>query len=639
MKKYIFLFSVLCLLIMSYTEISYLMYTKLVAPPIPGIKQTDIMSFDKIEMSKHTGLDWLFWNSESYIDYSWEHSGNYINIYFTSVAEVMNAKIYWGVNNIYENQSNVVEVISGVQNAICIPKKEYNCARIYFASVSEDNIDDVDKQFVIWIYLKEISVVNGSLDWLRLYGGTLILWALGVFFVWALLYGKNSWCRNKNLKYRRLFSFFCIWALFLFVKQYLSYNGICYFADAGKYYGLGETFIKEGKFSFYNYLSEDSTYAFRGYFQPLLILLFKLPGKIIPFIGPDKSYDLVSCAFFAAFFAWGAEYLAQKAMGKNSSFIMLLGVPCLLYVFGRGLIAYPLSDLYNTVFCLGTLCCIYKLLDSKNDCKNMIYAVFTGMGMYATYNIRSAWLLFVIIDGALLLICLCRQGMKKIVFSILGIGIGIYILGLPQYIINDNICDTKSIMIQNNNYSGGESLALLQLKGGLDHYRYESCLMLGNDYQTKQWEMQEKAAYITEINEIHSITDYVKFAFRRPVYMLKVMIRHLSVVLDMKYPNIINKRIDITNPLQRIYAYIFWMLFVFTFFQNVRYIKIGKNILNLCFWGGALLPAIAQCMGGFESRFAITIYIVCAMFILYLFDAEQLKNFILQNFQKNKLRR
>lgn len=629
---------VIIFLSICYVETSYLMYNRIVFPLLkPAVEKHDIMVTTEIEQAKHTDLAWLFWNQDSYIDYSWNNNDEYLNIKFASGLKITQAKIYWGIDGIYNNDFCGYELTSDFFNCIRVPDSSYNCARIYLLSpltiYEQNGIENVET----YIMIEEIAMSSGLLDAWKLYGGAIFLWILGVLWL-NLYFHKDKWkiCL-PTFRYRKVFTFLFLWLFLFLIKEiYFKHNGISYFADAGQYYGAADTFILMNKFSFNNFLGGDSTFAFRGYFFPFLIFLFKLPGRIFPVLGVDLAYDVTSTAFISFFFAFILPSFFSLITHKNYSIVRMIFPAILTLLFVRGLVFYPLSDLYSAMFSVISITLFMKIMQEKRNSLKIIYSIVMGMSLYACYNIRAAFSIAIIL--VLINFCFAIPKNKYFVLTLLAALIGVSLSSFPQYIINKNLLDVDSIAVQTSKYYNQqdcreENLLTAQLLLGLGEYRYESDLSAGNPkFAVSYINREGMEIYNAVKSDTNNLLDFLLVLLKHPIFTLKNYLVHFFMVLDFRFPNIINANINNAIPLQALFSITFWTaLGYYIVFGIKSKIKvIIKNISNSLGILAVLAPSIAQILGGFETRFAISLYILCFALLSYEYSKTNIQNTLKQ---------
>lgn len=224
----------------------------------------------------------------------------------------------------------------------------------------------------------------------------------------------------------------------------------------------------------------------------------------------------------------------------------------LLLILWGNYLQYPLSD-FSAAVCLTAAAVLLKRMSEKNDSrfKNIFISLGIGILLYASYNIRAAYLYGA---GALMVIYIILANKKKVAFSLLGILIGVGIIATPQIIINHQYVGTFSPKVyteQINNYE--KSLQMQQVFWGLGYEKYETYIGDPDYYEDAKVYYDDVAG--TELirreklsREEFSFEDWAKLVCKYPMDMIALYTRHLVGLITPVY----NKRMFKTCMHQKV---------------------------------------------------------------------------------------
>ena len=124
--------------------------------------------------------------------------------------------------------------------------------------------------------------------------------------------------------------------LILFITELPFCKGT-WLGDAGDYWTYGEHLLT-GKFSL------DSIDGFRGYFFPLWLAITNLAGG-----GSRIGWLIINAALVSFFLTVILPQLTGTKIDTNRKMIFSLITPVFLIILFRGVIVYPLSDLFALI--------------------------------------------------------------------------------------------------------------------------------------------------------------------------------------------------------------------------------------------------------------------------------------------------
>ena len=617
MKKIGYPVGVLLILAFFYVYVSTLLFGEVQAPSLPVTARYDVMEEAAVEAQKVTGQDWLWWDKDSYIDYFFTPGKRWMDIEIGGAkANVMMGRLYFGQDGVYEPQAQEIVFYAMRHNAAPIPEGA-NCVRIYpIGNILEPGqaVEDLH-----YLTIRSLAVTDGKPgEWL-LFGTVMGLATLASLALYLLLFCRQSFWFSKTFRFKYLAALGIIFAVIFIMKEvYYPYNGITYFGDAGVYYTNGDTFLKDRTFAFSNYLHTDpgKTFRFRGCLQPLLILGMKQIGSWLG-IGKDLSYDILSSLLFSVFFAIGLPKLWELVLRKRVSLMQILLPFTLAVVFLRGLLVYPLSDLYSVMFGVYAVLGLLLALRAKRHITGLAWAGFAGGSLYLAYNIRSANMLLVL--GALpAFVYAGRKVWKRTVLQLLVVMIAMLLTALPQVAVNQALCQVSSPLVQTSAYKAGKKdIFVGQLSAGWKITRFESELSAGNTELSRQYESpMGRVFYVKYASDIGSMGDFLRVCLQHPFTVALIWGLHFLVAMDLRFLDIINGSLNHLNGITFILNILtIWGGVLLLWQEGKRIQRQGVKALvqrKQLFWILLLvLPSLAQIVGAFETRFGAMLYLQC----------------------------
>lgn len=626
MRKYgLFVIGIIFSFIFIYIYVSTLMFGEVVPLSMPVVSRYDVMSEAEIEAEKETGLDWLWWDEDSYIEYQFSPEKEYLDIQLGGAKSLLtSARVYFGINGVYNEEYETFNLKAMSHNACKITDSLYNCAKIYPVGNVLGEVEDT--KTTIFLSIKSLSVTEGKPgQWFFLgtVAGVFLLTAIALYLI---IFCRNSFWFAKDFRYKYYLGILICFVSILLLKEiYYPYNGISYFADAGSYFTDGDTFVKDGKFSLHNYLYTDpqKTNIFRGCLLPLFIYIMKQPGVLLDF-STVISYDICASLFFALFFAVGIPKLWEALFKKKVCLAQIL-LPLLLFiVFLRGLLMYPLSDFYSAIFATWAVLALLRLKQAVSVPKQILWGAFAGATLYLAYNIRSSYMLLVI--SSILFFCYWeRKTIRKLIMHLIIIAGAMLLISIPQMIVNYDNCGIVSPLIQTSAYNEDRGIIVQQLMWGLKYNRFESELVVGNDNMARRYiNPMGSILYDEYISNVHSMKDFLLVCLAHPVTVSVIWCFHFLTSLDLRFPDIINGSLASLNGITFFLNCVLWWLCILKIWveikkakQNNTILVIMKKHINVIWITLLILPSLAQIVGAFETRFGVMLYLFSFVGLCY----------------------
>lgn len=422
---------------------------------------------------------------------------------------------------------------------------------------------------------------------------------------------------KKISKYLPLWNFIIITGIILGFSLLKNIGYDSWYYDCDMYRALGnELFSNDG----YNLLNLST--GFRGFIFPTILGLCEFVDKKFGMLSP-VSFKILISLIYGFFFACVIPKLMVllfgcKARGKNYSAVMHLA---LVMLFFWGLFIYPLTDLFAMVLCVNAVICLLSA-DYLQGCKKILMFFFTGIFMYAAYNVRSIYLFSVLATIIVVVVINLKkdEGIKTL-FYLFAFQAGMLFCSIPQIIINYHQYGSISMMLP----TGG--LMSQQLEWGIYYQRYET--YVGTSYNTPKLIFQDWAGtkILERAGDISSIREYILLCFRYPLDFIGIYARHIINMLCPIYPEQYIYNLEINRNVLVILNYI--LLYVFgvwcTVLLNYKR-RIGDSLLRFLAIVIMLLPSIAIMPGALEQRFSIMIYVLILGCISYAIDYKLLLN-------------
>lgn len=134
---------------------------------------------------------------------------------------------------------------------------------------------------------------------------------------------------------------------------------------------------------------------------------------------------------------------------------------------------------------IGVLCC-RVILEDENANKPVRYWKFFifGVNSYVAYNTRCTYLYGIVLLVLFVVFVLFYRGkLKSLLISLIAMGLGIFVVSMPQCYVNKNCEGVFSPMVYTENYPGiASNLQMQQIIWGLQYPRYETYIGIDSEY-------------------------------------------------------------------------------------------------------------------------------------------------------------
>ncbi len=371
-----------------------------------------------------------------------------------------------------------------------------------------------------------------------------------------------------------------------------------FYYDSGGYWGLGDTFTRNGHFSLLNY--EDGV---RGYSLPLIFLILRDVGGLVT----DTAWLLVvllNSALFALIGGVLAPRLGAIAWPQlRWSVPRRLVLAGLILAFWHGYLSYPLSDF--PAFAAALLAIV--AVSSPDSARWMPIA---GASAALAFEIRPAYVLLMPILILLVLWSWREGGDADWRRRILCLGLfaaAAALIAVPQSLVEHH---------RGSGYSpipGGSELAGLQYTEGLQLQRYDTYVG-GEPSQARMLYVDPHTAGIVaglDGKPVKSTGQYAEIVVQHPVTMFGVFLRHVVNGLDQRYPTPYIERLQTSSS--RIWRFAGFLI-VFLALLRVLW-PAARRALGPARWRyptALLLASATTIASAVEARFLLPVFVLCA---------------------------
>lgn len=401
----------------------------------------------------------------------------------------------------------------------------------------------------------------------------------------------------KKIKYSRIYCMVIIAAISI-VLYYMADIGELYelFGDAGDYWRRGQLLWADGKFSFLN------IDGFRGYIYPLYLGICGRMGKY--------GFVIINFLAVSAWFAYCMPKLHMCRLQEKGIFrknVECIACFILFMLFFRGLVIYPLSDLFAIMLCSFSVLLECKI-EENSGVKKAAAGFLLGITLYLAYNVRTIYLFAGIWLFAKLLIHLMASSQKLAdkLNALAFTAIGTITASIPQIFMNYHMLGKISLAVPT------QGLMLKQISWGVRYQRYDT--YVGNIVGTDALHPRPQMYFVDPagnalmqnmgIAEFANWGEFLKFAISHPLDLMGVYVRHMVNVLFPCWPN---QYVFNLNNYKVIYALTAVLIF-FLFGTALLNHFMNKTFLKR--YVGLLVPAVFILAGAVEVRYFAALYLL-----------------------------
>lgn len=386
----------------------------------------------------------------------------------------------------------------------------------------------------------------------------------------------------------------------------MGYSG--YIFDLEYYLNVADKFYLDG-FSLVR--GEPSAV---GYLYPLLlglshyvdlqlghdIYLFRLMSSVLY----GSAVVLLVYTYKNLFFIKKENNVKYTCLGCSAIILML-------YLFYRGIIFFPLSDLFALSLAIISGCFAARYVDENTS---TWWTVGSGFFAYLAYTTRSVYIVTLI--GTLVFFFVDqKKEWKKKAEVLVGYLLGIIIAAVPWIYIN--YCYSNSITILVNN----ENRYANQLFWGLEYTRYEAFTGTDQNIQKGGVRFVNETGrtliniYSQKKSNIYTVWGYLKLCVSYPVEVASIVGQHIVNALFPLFPEQYTGDLHKGRLLNGIMGVGYWYLFMLVTRWRIKTKKYTFCQIN---WLVLMIsPSIITIPGAGEHRFYLLLYIMACVAMVF----------------------
>jgi hypothetical protein len=420
---------------------------------------------------------------------------------------------------------------------------------------------------------------------------------------------KSSIYGMKELLIKYRFALVFVFIFLLLLIMNLWQRKFIFYFDSKYYWGLADSFDKNGKFSLLNF---DS--SLRAYVFPLIIYTIR---KIAVLIGAPQFqfYEFVMSLVYAGFLAVLVPAFIHLLFKKEILLVNIITFCILALSFHKDLFFYPLSDLLSFSFLVMG---VYLIIKFTNHLW-VIVPAWLSLGMASL--IRPSYLITL---PVIFIWCIyfyrkeLSLGLGSILIRLACILIGLILVYIPQIAINKSQFGTLSPFVQTQR-SIGNDLFMLQLGSGIEIQKYET--NIGKNYPVAPVNFLDKQGESVLIKSGYKkadetigpaislkFTQYLNLVISYPFDFICIYARHLFNGLDIVYNTTYIKNVYSGSLLLRFFNYSLW--FLISSYIAKRFVlqkfQVDQLLLPFIF----ALPSILSIPTAIEVRFMLPVHLM-----------------------------
>lgn len=377
--------------------------------------------------------------------------------------------------------------------------------------------------------------------------------------------------------------------------------------DAAYYWGLSETFERDGHFSLLNFSD-----PLRGYLFALVNHGLQSGGSALG-ASDSLTVKLFNAAMFALLTTVLAPALAEQTWPQQRWGLgRRLALTAFMLIFWHGYLNFPLTD-------FAALNAVLLVLVAAGHRSNGVWMLVAGLSVGTAINLRPAYL--VLLPVFILLVAYSwfrdesRVGRRG--WALRGVGIALFIAGftavtLPQSLIAHRHHDTFSFVPGST-----AGLSTLQFTEGTRVQRYDTYVGPGRPSPRMVYTDPTGSKILRQRTDesIDGAGDYAQVIFDHPIAMTGVVARHVVNGLDARYATPYIERIDDgRNRWMRLAGF----LLVFLAFARVAW-SAARRTLGPAQWrypAALLLSGSSSLASAVETRFLLPAYLLSYVLVL-----------------------
>ncbi len=466
------------------------------------------------------------------------------------------------------------------------------------------------------IEISNFKIIKGGYD----NSDEILLDLIDIFLLYILivLYFLNI---NYDLRFKENYiSAFLV--LFIYCLSRESYP-FCH--DSNGYWAYGKFFEKNNQFSIAYY---DN--ALRGYLFPLInYWIFKF-GQLLQ-VSEVNSFRFFSSLFYAYLIIEIIPLFISEIFEKVIEFRERIIVLILFFIFWRGYVLYPLTDFIAFSSMITAAMLLLRIYKTKRIKLRICFLI--GALVFSCLNLRPSYIIILVpflIISTFLIFSVKFQEEKRVfncfksLVPISMIFLGMFLVALPQIIINNVHFQSTSPFVQMEKYFNGKNLMLSKLYNGLTIQKYEtyigkeydSSVALLNDVTGKEIITSEK------ITEINSYPDYFKLVLKHPIQFFQIYLKHLFNGLDIRFstPYVVKFHSFIETTLIQLINFTIMYLTILLVAYKLKKRSLFGNIYSILFLLVIVLPGFISLPTEPEVRFYMPLSIIFISWVVAEID-------------------
>lgn len=396
-------------------------------------------------------------------------------------------------------------------------------------------------------------------------------------------------------------AFACLFLAGLFLA--LLQGSKPFYFDSGNYWDLAASFDAGGHFSLLNF---EYT-GLRGYALPLTYFGLRETGGHLG-LGDTHEVMVFNAAVMALIGGVLAPRLAEVAWPRRPwGLLRRLALGLLLFVFWRGYLSYPLSD-------LPALAAALLAIVAVSSPTSPAWMALGGVATAYALNARPAYLLLVPLLLLLLFWDMWRQRRAAGSLRSRSLCLGLFVLGLTLVSLPQSLLSHRNL----GDYSpipGGNDLAGLQYTEGLRLQRYET--FVGNAPPQMEYLDPHTAGILGGLEDgvVTGSSEYAGIVLSHPLTMAGVFLRHVVNGLDQRYPTPYVERLE--SPANKLLRFGGFLLVFLALFRLAW--RQGRRSLGPARWPlpVILLAASATSLpSAIETRFMLPAFVLASLVVI-----------------------
>lgn len=377
--------------------------------------------------------------------------------------------------------------------------------------------------------------------------------------------------------------------------------------DAAYYWGLSETFERDGRFSLLNFSD-----PLRGYLFALGNHGLQSGGSALG-ASDSLTVKVFNSAMFALLTGVLAPALAERTWPRQRWGLgRRLALTAFVLIFWHGYLNFPLTD-------FAALNAVLLALVAAGHRSSGAWMLVAGLSVGAAINLRPAFL--VLLPVIILLIAYSwfrdEPGVARRVWALRGVGISLFIVGftavtLPQSLIAHRHHDTFSFVPGST-----AGLSTLQFTEGTRVQRYDTYVGPGRPSPRMVYTDPTGSKILRQRTDksIDGAGDYAQVILDHPIAMTGIVARHVVNGLDARYATPYIERIDDgRNRWMRLSGF----LLVFLALTRIAW-PAARRTMGPARWrypAALLLSGASSLASAVETRFLLPAYLLSYVLVL-----------------------